>query len=288
MTIDHTARNRALVSYLLLPTIFLTVALTGGLRVAADTRAFTFVAPTLVTLVLALLLMILFTRGRALDVSRWLSGRHHPLANVSHALTLAALFFASAQSFNSVLPERGLFRPLFSFFFLWTLWNNLFTTFDARRLVRSLAALFATAFVLKHMLLASLYDAEGGWLKRLTGLLVEGLTLGTVDAPQFAPASGYISFFTLLLYVGGLVLLPAAPGEEAGDGAREARAVVRAYHQLSTSEQESVLESLRSEERASRSAANDSERAHLLVAGQEPDTGGDVTEGVIVPRQSSR
>lgn len=288
MTIDHTARNRALVNYLLLPTIFLTVALTGGLRVAADTRAFTFVAPTLVTLVLALLLMILFARGRALDVSRWLSGSQHTLTNVSHALTLTALFFASAQSFNSVLPERGLFRPLFSFFFLWTLWNNLFSTFDARRLVRSLAALFATAFVLKHMLLASLYDDEGGWLKRLTGLLVEGLTLGTIDAPQFAPASGYISFFTLLLYVGGLVLLPVAPGEEAEAGDGEASEIVRAYHQLSTSEQESVLQSLRSEERASRSAANDSERAHLLVAGQEPDTGGEVTEGVIVPRQSSR
>ena len=288
MTIDHTARNHALVSYLLLPTVFLTVALTGGLRVAADTRAFTFVAPTLVTLVLALLLMVLFARGRALDVSRWLSDSHHPLTNVSHALTLAALFFASAQSFNSVLPERGLFRPLFSFFFLWTLWNNLFSTFDARRLVRSLAALFATAFVLKHMLLASLYDAEGGWLKRLTGLLVEGLTLGTVDAPQFAPASGYISFFTLLLYVGGLVLLPAAPREDSETGDTDAREVVRAYHQLSTSEKESVLQSLRSEKRALRGAANDSEMAPLLVTRREPDQGEDVTDGIIVPRESSR
>ena len=288
MTIDHTARNCALVRYLLLPTIFLTVALLGGLRVAAGTQAFTFVAPTLITLFLALLLMVLFVRGRALNVSRWLSGGHHPLTNVSHALTLAALFFASAQSFNSVLPERGLFRPLFSFFFLWTLWNNLFSSFDARRLVRSLAALFATAFVLKHMLLASLYDAEGGWLSRLAGLLVEGITLGTIDAPQYAPASGYISFFTLLLYVGGLVLLPAAPHEDNEADAAGAQTLVRAYRQLSPSEKNHVLESLQSEERASPSAASSDDAARLLVAGREPDAGEDVTEGVIVPRERSR
>lgn len=288
MTIDHTARNRALVRYLLLPTIFLTVALLGGLRVAAGTHAFTFVTPTLITLFLALLLMVLFVRGRALNVSRWLSGSQHPLTNVSHALTLAALFFASAQSFNSVLPERGLFRPLFSFFFLWTLWNNLFSSFDARRLVRSLAALFATAFALKHMLLASLYDAEGGWLKRLAGLLVEGITLGTIDTPQYAPASGYISFFTLLLYVGGLVLLPAAPSENNEADAAGAQTLVRAYHQLSSSEKRLVLQSLRSGERVSREKANDEEAAKLLIAARAPDFDEDVIEGVIAPRESSR
>ncbi|MDQ3687002.1 MAG: hypothetical protein M3430_15610, partial [Acidobacteriota bacterium] len=266
----------------------LTVALMGGLRVAAETGAFTFVVPTLITLFLALLLMVLFVRGRALDVSRWLSGNHHPLTNVSHALTLAALFFASAQSFNSVLPERGLFRPLFAFFFLWTLWNNLFSSFDARRLVRSLAALFATAFVLKHMLLASLYDAEGGWLKRLAGLLVEGITLGTIDAPQYAPASGYISFFTLLLYVGGLVLLPAAPHADTEADDAGAREVVRAYRQLSPPEKIIVLDSLQSGEQSSHIAANKGDARELLIAGREPEAGEDVIEGVVVPRERSR
>ena len=79
---------------------------------------------------------------------------------------LLTLFFASAQAFNSVLPERGLLHWLFSFFFLWTLWNNQFSSFDARRLLRSLLVLFGTAFVLKQMLLASLYASDGGWLKR--------------------------------------------------------------------------------------------------------------------------
>ncbi len=212
---DHRTRNRALVRHLLLPTIFLTVALLGGLRVGAETGAFLFLAPPLVTLVLALMLLTLFARGRLIEFGRWLDADNHALANVSHALTLGALFFASAQSFNSVLPEAGLLRWVFSFFFLWTLWQNQFSSFDARRLVRSIAVLFGTAFVLKHMLLASLAAPDGGWLKRLAGALIEGVTLGSLNSAQaYAPATGYISFFTLALYVGGLLLLPSSPDDE--------------------------------------------------------------------------
>jgi hypothetical protein len=79
--------------------------------------------------------------------------------------------------------------------------------FDARRLLRSLAVLFGTAFVVKHLLLAGLYSTDGGWLQRLAGVLLQGVSLGTLDAPTFAPATGYISFFTLALYIAGLVLL---------------------------------------------------------------------------------
>jgi len=270
MTTDNRVRNHALVRHLLLPTVFLTVALLGGLRVGAETGAFVFVAPPLVTLLLAALLMILFVRGRTLKPSRWLNGELHPLENVSHALTLVTLFFASAQSFNSVLPEAGLFRWLFSFFFLWTLWNNLFSSFDARRLLRSLAALFATAFVLKHMLLASLYDTEGGWLKRVAALLLEGLTLGTLDAPAFAPASGYISFFALALYVGGLVLLPSTPDERGAATAEEARAVIDNYRQLSITEQEFVRQVITMPDRMPR-------RTHAS----------DATERLLIGRESS-
>jgi len=246
---DNRSKNRALVRYLLLPTIFLTVALLGGLRVSAGTRAFVFIAPPLVTLLLAALLMLLFVRGRAIELRRWLSSEHPPLANASHALTLVTLFFASAQSFNSVLPESGLLRWMFSFFFLWTLWNNQFSSFDARRLLRSLAALFGTAFVLKHMLLAGLYAPEGGWLKRLAGALLEGITLGAIDAQNFAPATGYISFFTLALYVTGLVLLPAAPEEDEAN-AEQVHGLISSYRQLSPAEQTSVREAILTEERA--------------------------------------
>ena len=247
---DHRTRNRALVHYVLLPTVFLTVALLGGLRVGAGTGALVFVAPPLVTLILASMLLALFVRGRAIELGRWLSSENSLLANVSHALTLAALFFASAQSFNSVLPEAGLLRWMFSFFFLWTLWNNQFSFFDARRLLRSLAALFGTAFLLKHMLLASLYAPDGGWLRRLAGVMLEGVTLGTLDAPAFAPATGYISFFALALYVGGLFLLPPAPGDERTDSATAVDEIARAFDQLSLEERESVREAILNDARA--------------------------------------
>lgn len=190
----------------LLPFIFLTVALLGGLRVSAADHAFVFVPPPLITLVLAVLLMLLFVRGGLIELRSWIAPDQTPLANLTHVWVLLTIFFASAQAFNSVLPESGLLHWLFSFFFLWTLWNNQFSSFDARRLLRSLAVLFGTAFVLKHLLLASLYAPEGGWLKRMTGVLVSGVTLGVLDGPTFAPATGYISFFTLGLYIAGLML----------------------------------------------------------------------------------
>src|SRR4051794_5927327 len=126
---DNRTRNRALLQHVVLPTIFLTVALLGGLRVAAGSRALVFVAPPLVTLVLAVLMLSLFARGGALKVGRWLAAENGTAENVSHALTLAALFFASAQAFNSVLPEAGLPRFVLACFFLWTLWQNQFSRF---------------------------------------------------------------------------------------------------------------------------------------------------------------
>ncbi len=201
------SKNQALVSFIVLPMLFLTVALLGGLRVSAAEHTFVFIAPPLITLVLAVLLMLLFIRGGLIAFHEWVASDHPPLVNISNVWTLVTLFFASAQAFNSVLPERGFLYWLFSFFFLWTLWNNQFSFFDARRLLRSLAVLFGTAFVLKHVLLSSLYSPEGGWLKRVAGVLLQGVSLGMLDVPQFSPATGYISFFTLLLYVGGLILL---------------------------------------------------------------------------------
>ena len=210
--------NSSLVRFTVLPLLFLTVALLGGLRVSAD-HAFIFVAPPLVTLVLAVLLMLLFVRGRLVEFNRWVRSDLPPLTNISHGWMLLTLFFGSAQAFNSVLPERGLLHWLFSFFFLWTLWNNQFSSFDARRLLRSLTVLFGTAFVLKHILLASLYSGDGGWLSRVAGALLQGASLGTLDAPAFAPATGYISFFTLALYVTGLLLLTFASNDKLDEAA---------------------------------------------------------------------
>jgi hypothetical protein len=214
MTGNNRTGNRALLHFILLPMIFLTVALLGGVRIDLD-HALIFVAPPLITLVLAILLLSLLVRGRLVELHRWLATDQAPLTNVSHGWLLLTLFFASAQAFNSALPERGLLHWLFSFFFLWTLWNNQFSVFDARRLLRSLIVLFGTAFVVKHILLANLYGPEGGWLTKVAGTLLRGASLGTLDATPFAPASGYLAFFTLALYLAGLFLLAFHPPGEA-------------------------------------------------------------------------
>src|SRR5437868_149523 len=195
--------NRALLNFVVLPTLLLSVGLLGGLRIDGQTRQFVFIAPPLVTLLLAILLMSLFFRVGAIDLRRWLTIEQPMLTNVSHLLTLIALFFASAQAFNSVLPESGLLHWMFSFFFLWTLWTNQFSFFVARRLLKSLIVLFGTAFVLKHLLISALSAPEGGWLRKLTATLLQGIA---IDVPHFAPATGYISFLVLVLYVAGLWL----------------------------------------------------------------------------------
>jgi hypothetical protein len=209
---SYTERNRALLQFIITPTILLTAGLLGGLRIDAQTRQFIFIAPPLVTLVLAILLGSLFIRAGAVDLRQWLSIEQPALTNLSHLLTLMSLFFASAQVFNSVLPESGLLHWMFAFFFLWTLWTNQFSMFDPRRLLKSLIVLFGTAFVLKHLLVSGFYAPAGGWFKWIGAALLQGIA---IDVPAFAPATGYISFFALVLYVVGLLLiapLPVQPG----------------------------------------------------------------------------
>lgn len=235
------SRNRALLKFVVLPFLFLTVALLGGLRIGTANRTFIFIAPPLVTLLLAVLLMLLLVRGGLISFHQWVRSDLPPLTNVAHCWMFITLFFASAQAFNSVLPEQGLLHWLFSFCFLWTLWNNQFSSFDARRLLRSLAILFGTAFVLKQMLLASLYSPEGGWLKGLGGALLQGVTLGMLDAPSFAPVTGYIAFFTLALYVAGLVLLAFAVDDETGT---VNHLLVDEYRQLPAAERLAVREAI--------------------------------------------
>ena len=111
------SRNRALVDFIVLPMLFLTVALLGGLRVSGENRTFIFVAPPLVTLLLAVLLVLLLVRGHLIRLHQLVGSDLPPLTNVAHIWMLITLFFASAQAFNSVLPERGLLHWLFAFFF---------------------------------------------------------------------------------------------------------------------------------------------------------------------------
>jgi hypothetical protein len=68
--------------------------------------------------------------------------------------------------------------------------------------------IFGSAYILKFIVLAALSDPEGGRLRRVLLALLEGITLGTLTQPLAHPVSGYLAFFTLLMFLGGLALLP--------------------------------------------------------------------------------
>ena len=78
-------------------------------------------------------------------------------------------------------------------------------------------------------------------MKRLAGVLLEGISLGTLDPQVFAPATGYISFFTLSLYVAGLILVCSVAGS---DPHIEAQRIVAAYRDLPHGERRLVREGI--------------------------------------------
>jgi hypothetical protein len=193
---------------IVLPLILLTVALGGGFRMARDTGQLLFLPPSLMALVLALLLMGVLFRSGALAPDRLMHASRPPLANLSGLLVLVTLFAATAQVFNTATPEAGLLQFVFNVFFLLLLWNTIAARPDRRRLLHSLLVLFGGAFLLKYVVLAALYDPQGGLTKRVLTTLLEGVTLGGLTFQSHAPATGYVAFFTILLFLIGLILLP--------------------------------------------------------------------------------
>ena len=131
------------------------------------------------------------------------------LKNAANSVVLLTLFAASAQLFNSVMPEQGLPFWIVAFCFLWTLWNNLFADFDNKKLLRSLAALFGFAFAAKYLILANLTaPASESWLRTLIENPAQEAFTWILSLPKYSAGTGYIQFFTVLLYFMGLFLLP--------------------------------------------------------------------------------
>ena len=133
--------------YILVPLACLTVALLGGVRFAVDTGELRFIAPPLVTLILAALVMVVFVRGGLIDPAGSIGEHHGLLENASGAVRAASLYFATAQVFNTVTPERGLLGFCFNLFYFLIFWNNLFVVFNPARLMRSLTGLLGASFV---------------------------------------------------------------------------------------------------------------------------------------------
>ena len=205
---DKRQNQKSNLQYILLPLIFLVVALLGGLRFDAASSTFLFLKPALICLVFASALLFLFFRTRLIKLDGWFAERFSTAKNAANTGVLLTLFFASAQIFNSLLPERGLPFWTIAFCFFWTLWNNLFAEFDARKLIKSLVGMFALAFFVKYLILANLAapPSESFWQRLTENPTKEAFTY-LLDLPQFAAATGYVQFFTLGFYLIGLFLL---------------------------------------------------------------------------------
>lgn len=194
-----------------LPGLFLTVALLGGFRAAGDVQL---LPPSLMALALAMLLVGCLTRAGVLVPDALLNARRSGLANVSGLIVLLTLFAASAQAFNLVTPERGLLHLLFSLFFLVQLLTTLAAVRERVPLLRALSVLFGAAFLIRFVLLESLYSPGGGTLQRVLAVLIEGASLGALGYTPHAPITGYVAFFALVTFMTGLALL--TPGERPG------------------------------------------------------------------------
>jgi hypothetical protein len=198
-----------------LPLLFLTVALAGGVRLADRV---VLLAPPLFTLVLAFLFVAVLTRSGALAPDRLMSQARPPLANLTGLAVLLALFAATTQAFNLAIPESGLPRVLFSVFLLVLLLNTLAAEPDRVRVLRSVLVIFGSAFTLKYVVLGALSDPAGSRMQRILQVLFEGVTFGTVSQQVYRPATGYIAFGALALFVGGLALLPPRIDRSGGRG----------------------------------------------------------------------
>jgi hypothetical protein len=191
-----------------LPGLFLTVTLLGGLRVADTIRL---IPPPLSALVLAVLLVTALVRARVLVPPAFLDQTRTPVENLSGAIVLIALLSASAQAINLLVPERGLLHFAFAVLLFVQLLSLSAAGIDRTGMLRSLFVLLGSVFVLRFIVLESLYAADGGTLKRVLTALMSGVTLGGIEYQPHSPITGYIAFVTLALFMIGLVLLPARP-----------------------------------------------------------------------------
>jgi hypothetical protein len=205
------SNQRYFLRYLALPFLFLTVALLGGLRLSGVDSSFVFLRPPLLCLIFSAIMLALFFRAGLVRMEGWFSEQFSILRNMANGVVLIALFAATTQLFNSLLPEQGLPFWVVGFCFFWTLWNNLFADFDTKKLLRSLGGLFGLAFVVKYLVLANLTaPASEGWLRGIFENPGKEAFTWALDLPRFSSGTGYIQFFAIAFYLLGLFLLPAS------------------------------------------------------------------------------
>ena len=139
------------------------------------------VPPTLTSLVLAVPLLALLVRSGVIPVMTLLSGLRTPLENVSGAVVLAALFGASAQALNLLIPDTGLLHAAFAIFVFCQLLTMGAATVNRPATLRGLLVLFGSLFVLRYILVEALYASDGGLMQRVLTTLMSGASLGGIS-----------------------------------------------------------------------------------------------------------
>jgi hypothetical protein len=191
----------------LLPVLFLTVVLLGAVRPGGEPSM---VAPSLTSLVAALVLFALLVRSGALAPERLMHAARGALANLNGLVALLCAFAASAQVLTLVVPPSGVPALIVWAVVIALLVQALAVEPDRRRLLRGLLILFGAAFTLKYVLLAGLSAPADSRAGRVLQLLFEGVTAGSITQPPLHPAEGYLAFATIVLYLVGVAWLPSA------------------------------------------------------------------------------
>jgi hypothetical protein len=197
---------------ILLPVLFLTVLLFGGLRIAERTDL---VAPSPYLLVLGLLLVRVAVQSGTLAPELLMSSSRSGLENVNGGVVLVTLWIAASQALAVLAPESGVPRLAFSVYLLILLLNTAAASPDRPRLLRSLAVTFGAAFILKFVVLHELSMPGEGAVKRAVHALLDSVTLGALIQDVSHAATAYVALFSVALFLIGLFLLPHRPGPRA-------------------------------------------------------------------------
>jgi hypothetical protein len=201
----------ALREAVLLPVLFLTVVLLAMVDVGAARIS----APSPLSLVLAALLLTALIRSGALVPEVLVRSTRTGLANLNGSVVLVVLFAASAALVTRLTPRTGLPALVVDVFLIVMLVNTLVVMPDRTRLLRSLAVILGATFVLQFVLLASLADPSGSRTSRVLAALFDIATLGTIAQEPIHPASPYLAFAAIVVFLVGVAMLPhqrADPG----------------------------------------------------------------------------
>ncbi len=185
-----------------LPFVFFAVGLLGGLRIG-DSEIWR--GPTPFALVLGVLMIGALSRHGAFELSQLLNTPRLTLDRNGWVMVFAVVF-ASAQALSLATPDWPPFRigasALYSIALLALITQAVAA--DRARLLRGCIVILGAAFMVKFVVLPS---PTGGW----RAVLCEVLTLGMCEPRH--PATGFLAFLTLCLYVLALARLVPTGGD---------------------------------------------------------------------------